>query len=188
MKSLATEKYCGAHPVGLSGKTGRLIFSKSFRLKHLLLILFLLPFLCEAQLKGKVVKVADGDSFTLLVNETQIKVRLHGIDCPEKGQDFSDAAKQALAEMIAGKEVEVKAIDTDRYGRTVGMVTIGNINVNEALLKKGLAWHYTAYDKNPAWAKLEADARLAKLNIWSKKDPMAPWEWRNKRKKINSRD
>lgn len=147
-----------------------------------LVFLFLLSFttLQAQQLEGKVVKVADGDTFTMLVYKEQIKIRLHGIDCPEKSQDFGNVAKTFLSDMVAGKLVKVKKMDTDRYGRTIGMVFIEGKNVNEELLRAGLAWHYKYYDKNPEWDKLEEDARVAKSGLWSMADPVAPWEWRKR--------
>lgn len=131
-----------------------------------------------SQLVGKVTAIADGDTFTMLVNNEQIRVRLHGIDCPERGQDFSTVARQFLAEMIFEKEVTVKEVDTDRYGRTIGMVIIGGKNVNEELLKAGLAWHYKRYDQNPNWEKFEERARNEKKGIWSQPNPIPPWEFR----------
>lgn len=147
-----------------------------------LVFLFLLSFttLQAQQLEGKVVKVADGDTFTMLVYKEQIKIRLHGIDCPEKSQDFGNVAKTFLSDMVAGKLVKVKKMDTDRYGRTIGMVFIDGKNVNEELLRAGLAWHYKYYDKNPEWAKLEEEARSAKKGLWLMADPVAPWEWRKR--------
>jgi endonuclease YncB( thermonuclease family) len=133
-----------------------------------------------AQLSGKVVSVADGDTFTLLTAEKkQIRIRLHGIDCPEKKQDYGEKAKQFLADLVFQKVVTVIEMDTDRYGRTIGMVTINEANVNKALLKAGLAWHYKQYDKNPAWAKLEQEARQAKRGLWSQPNYIAPWDFRH---------
>lgn len=131
-----------------------------------------------AQLIGKVVSIADGDTFTMLVNNERIRIRLHGIDCPEKGQDFSNVAKDLLSNYVFGKTVTVKEMDTDRYGRTIGMVVIDSVNVNQKLLEAGLAWHYTQYDKNPAWAKLEREAKNKKLGLWSLPNPIAPWDYR----------
>ncbi|HCZ36919.1 MAG TPA: hypothetical protein DHV26_13440 [Cytophagales bacterium] len=137
------------------------------------------PTLSLAQLTGKVIAVADGDTFTLLQDNTQTRIRLHGIDCPEKGQDFSTVAKEFLSRLVFSKSVTVDVKDTDRYGRTIGIVHVhDSIVVNEALLKAGLAWHYRYYDKNPKWAKLEKAAREAKRNIWSLPDPVAPWDFR----------
>jgi micrococcal nuclease len=68
--------------------------------------------------------------------------------------------------------------NTDRYGRTIGMVTIDGVNVNEALLEAGLAWHYKTYDKNPDWAKLENQAKRDKRGLWVQPNPIPPWDWR----------
>ena len=136
-------------------------------------------------LSGKVVKIADGDTFTLLVKgNLQVKVRLHGIDCPENGQPFGNNAKQFISEKIFGKQIIVEIRQKDRYGRTVGIVlTDTGENLNELLLQKGLAWHYKMHDKNPEWAALEKRARENGIGLWSYKDSMAPWDWRkNKRK------
>jgi len=146
--------------------------------------LFLFPFVLLSltvfgQITGKVVSVADGDTFTLLTpDKHQIKIRLHGIDCPEKSQDFGMVAKKFLSDLIFDKQVSVQEKDTDRYGRIIGMVMIENVNVNEALLIAGLAWHYKYYDHNPQWALLEERARAAKKGLWVKADAIQPWEFR----------
>jgi len=141
-------------------------------------ILILFPIASFSQLTGKVVAIADGDTFTLLVNNQQIKIRLHGIDCPEKGQDFSKAAKDYLSDYVFDKVVNVRTMSKDRYRRTIGVVSIDGINFNEKLLEAGLAWHFKKYDKNPAWAKLEETARKNKRGLWVNANPVQPWEWR----------
>lgn len=147
------------------------------RLPIVLLLLFSFP--SYSQLKGKVVSISDGDTFTLLVDNEELRIRLHGIDCPEKGQDFSEVAKKFLSDYIFNKVVTVRRMDVDRYGRTIGMVvTVDGVNVNEKLLEAGLAWHYKKYDKNDAWAKLETSARVNKKGLWAQKNPIPPWEWR----------
>jgi len=147
--------------------------------RKLLVVVFLvLANNVYCQNSGQVVSIADGDTFTMLVNNEQIRIRLHGIDCPEKGQDFSNVAKEFLADYVFGKVVTVKEMDVDRYGRTIGMVTIDGVNVNEKLLEAGLAWHYKNYDRNPDWAKLEDQARRDKRGLWVQPNPIPPWEWR----------
>jgi endonuclease YncB( thermonuclease family) len=141
-------------------------------------LLLLFPLTSYSQLVGKVVAIADGDTFTMLVNNEQTKIRLHGIDCPEKAQDFGSVAKEFLSGYVFGKVVTVREMDIDRYGRTIGMVTIDGVNVNERMLEAGLAWHYKTYDKNPAWAKLEEEARKVKKGLWAQPNPIPPWEWR----------
>lgn len=114
----------------------------------------------------------------MLVNNEQIKIRLHGIDCPEKAQDFSNVATEFLSGYVFNKVVTVRKMDTDRYGRTIGMVTVDGVNVNEQLLEAGLAWHYKRYDNNPDWAKLEEQARKNKKGLWVQINAIPPWEWR----------
>lgn len=143
-----------------------------------LLFLVLIPIIGNAQLVGKVISIADGDTFTMLVNNQQIKIRLHGIDCPEKGQDFSIVAKEFLSSYVFEKVVTVQKMDIDRYGRTIGMVVIDGVNINEKLLAVGLAWHYKTYDKNPVWSKMEDDAKKSKKGLWLHPNPIPPWEWR----------
>lgn len=99
---------------------------------------------------GKVVRVADGDTVTLLDStNTQIRIRLYGIDCPENGQDFGNVAKKFTSDLCFSKIITVDVKDIDRYGRTVGVIWVQDtINVNLELLKAGLAWHYKYFDKS----------------------------------------
>jgi endonuclease YncB( thermonuclease family) len=151
--------------------------------RTIFLITSIWSFATTAQIQGKVVSIADGDTFTMLVDNEQVKVRLHGIDCPEKGQDFGKVAKEFLADYVFGKVVSVKYMDTDRYGRTIGMVVVGGVNLNEKLLEAGLAWHYKTYDKNPDWAKLEEQARRAKKGLWVQPNAVPPWDYRKMKNK-----
>ena len=96
---------------------------------------------------GKVVGISDGDTIKVLQNSKQVKIRLHGIDTPEKAQPFGKKAKQFTAKMVAGKIVDVKKTDTDRYGRTVAVITVNGKNLNESLVKSGFAWVYRKYCK-----------------------------------------
>lgn len=146
------------------------------------LVFAFIPFYACAQLEGKVIGISDGDTFTLLVDKETIKVRLHGIDCPEKKQDFGNVAKTFISDLVFGKMVSVKIMNKDRYGRTIGMVPINGLNVNEELLKAGLAWHFKRYDKNPVWAQLEEKAKEEKKGLWSLANPTSPWEYRKVKK------
>jgi len=135
-------------------------------------------FLLASSWEGKVVGISDGDTIKVLKNGTQVKVRLAAIDCPEKKQPYGNKAKQFTADMVGGKVVKVWETDTDRYGRIVGFVFVGDKNLNKELLSAGLAWHYKKYSRDPALAKLEFRARSAKRGLWSEPDPLPPWEWR----------
>jgi len=146
-----------------------------------LLLLLLLASPCFA-FQGKCVGIADGDTITVLTEDkTQHKIRLYGIDCPEKGQDFGHKAKQFTSDKVFGKTVEVEAIDKDRYGRTVGMVSIRGQSLNEELLRTGYAWVYTRYCKKPfcaQWGLLQQQARANKKGLWAHPNSVAPWDFR----------
>lgn len=144
----------------------------------------------EAANMGEVVRIADGDTFTLLMaGNMQVKVRLHGIDCPERAQPYGTAARKALGDMLEEHRVRIEEQDRDRYGRSVAIAyTDDGLNINETLLKNGFAWHYTDYDKNPEWDKLEASARNQRLGLWQEPNPTPPWEFRKvKRTKSKSK-
>lgn len=149
------------------------------------ILLFFLAGACvnTHYLSGEVVRVADGDTFTLLVEGQQHRIRLHGIDCPEKGQPYNRVATQLAKDLLASGRVKVQQMDIDRYDRVVGVVFINDtINLNERLLEAGLAWHYKSYDRNPEWAELESNARSAKRGLWLEPGAIAPWEWRKRQR------
>jgi micrococcal nuclease len=148
------------------------------------IILAILVSVSIAQAKtitGKVVGVADGDTITVLQDRTQYKIRLYGIDTPERGQDFGKRAKQFTSGMVFGKQVQVIQKDKDRYGRVVGMVYVGNTCVNEEIVRAGLAWVYDYYCKDSVcsqWRDLENQARQSSIGLWSHPDPIPPWDYR----------
>jgi endonuclease YncB( thermonuclease family) len=139
-----------------------------------------------------VVGVADGDTITVLRKkegfmgyfQTPIKIRLYGIDTPERGQAFGKKSKQFTSEMIYKKSVDVTEVTTDRYGRTVAIVFVNDQNLNEEIVRAGLAWVYTRYCDWPIcdkWKNLEAEAREAKRGLWADPDRIPPWEFRRKK-------
>jgi len=125
----------------------------------------------------------DGDNnLAWFKDGKQVKIRLASIDCPEKGQPYSKAAKKYTAKLAAGKVVTIWPTDTDRYGRTIAFVFVGSKDLNKELLKAGLAWHYKKYSRDPELAKLEFEAKSKKVGLWKEPNQIAPWEWRkNKR-------
>ena len=135
-------------------------------------------------ISGKVVKVIDGDTITILNSENkQIKIRLYGIDAPEKDQDCGKISRNYLSELVAGKTIDVNVINIDRYGRSVGRIKIDDKEVAEEMLKAGLAWVYTYYCKIPEceyWKELETQAKTAKVGLWSNPTAQEPWLWRKK--------
>lgn len=131
---------------------------------------------------GKVISIEDGDTITILSPEkVQTKIRLYGIDCPEKSQDFGNRAKKFTASLVARKTVRVVSYDIDKYGRTVGVVFVGSENVNEEILKAGLAWQYRKYCLESfcsEWLGYEAEAKNNRLGLWRDVSAIAPWDWR----------
>ena len=150
------------------------------------LVLILLPSLSLAW-SGMVVGVTDGDTIKVMgTHNKQVKIRLYGIDTPERGQAFGKKAKQFTSDMVFGKVVEVKVMDTDRYGRTVALVAVNKQILNEELLKAGYAWVYYQYCHEMichAWADYQFAAKLDKRGLWRDPDPIPPWEFRGKRRK-----
>lgn len=137
---------------------------------------------------GKVIGVTDGDTITVLVNNESIKVRLEGIDAPESGQSFGTKSKQALSEMVFGKQVTIKKTGEDRYGRTLGVVVVGDVDANAKMIQDGWAWHFKKYNDEDRLAKLEVEAREAKRGLWAEATPLAPWDYRARQKKPEKED
>ena len=150
-----------------------------------LTVLFLLltvPAFAE-ELRGKIVSIADGDTCTLLdASKVQHKIRLNGIDAPEKKQAFGTKAKEALGEKIHEKEVRVEWSKKDRYGRILGDVYLGDRHINREMIRDGMAWHYRQYSKSVELQREEDAARKAKRGLWSDKSPVPPWEFRKQEK------
>jgi len=151
------------------------------------LVLILLPSFSWAW-SGEVVGIMDGDTITVLNSKTikDVKIRLYGIDCPEKGQAFGKRAKQFTSKMVYGKVVEVKVMDTDRYGRTVALVAVNKQILNEELLKAGYAWVYYQYCHEMichAWADYQFAAKLDKRGLWHDPNSIPPWEFRRQKRK-----
>jgi len=139
------------------------------------------PLACAAEtLTGKVVKVADGDTLTILVDAERVKVRLAEIDAPERGQPWGRRAKQALTEMVAGHVVQVETKFNDRYGRRVGHVIYSGRDVNRELVREGHAWVYRQWLRDETLLDDEAHARAARAGLWSlpENERVPPWEWR----------
>jgi endonuclease YncB( thermonuclease family) len=136
-------------------------------------------------LVGRVVGVTDGDTIKILdASNTQHKIRLAGIDAPERKQPFGQASKKSLSDLVFGKEVVVEWTKLDRYKRIVGKVLVNDLDANLVQVKRGLAWHYKKYKKEQtsedveAYSQAESEAKTSELGLWVERDPIAPWEWR----------
>jgi endonuclease YncB( thermonuclease family) len=137
-------------------------------------------------LTGKVVAIADGDTLTILdESKTQHKIRLAGIDAPEKAQAFGNKARAALGEKVFQQSVRIDVIDVDRYRREVGRIYLGERFINLEMVADGLAWRYVTYDKPGEFTTAEADAREHRRGLWADPHPMAPWEWRKAKRQAS---
>jgi endonuclease YncB( thermonuclease family) len=148
------------------------------------LILVLISLLTvDETYKAKVIGVTSGDAIVVLLdNNKQVKVRLEGIDCPELKQEYGDSAKMATVALCFKKRVRVETVGLDHYGRTLAFVYVGDVCVNKELLRKGLAWHYVEFNSDPELAQLETEARNNKVGLWQQPEPIAPWDFRYKKK------
>ena len=149
---------------------------------YVLFLIVCISSYADQMINVKCVKVSDGDTITVLQWNKEYKVRLYGIDCPEKSQAYGKKAKQFTADKVFGKIVDVDIKDTDRYGRLVGIVHCELFSLNEELLKNGYAWHYKQYSKDSFYRRVfedwEAEARRKKVGLWADLNPQAPWEYR----------
>lgn len=108
----------------------------------------------------------------------QHKVRLQGIDAPERGQPFGTVARDRLAALTMGKAVAVHDDGRDKWGRTLGRIEVEGQDVNRQMVAEGLAWHYVRYSDDAGLAAAEREARAAGRGLWRDREPVPPWEWR----------
>ena len=144
----------------------------------ILALLLLIPATALAW-TGQVTKITDGDTFDVMRNGEEVTVRLYGIDCPEHDQPYGSEAETFLRERIGGERVQVKEVTIGHYGRIIGLVEGGSVNAE--LVRRGLGWVFDRYCDQPRcerWKELEARAREREVGLWSREDPIPPWEWR----------
>lgn len=134
---------------------------------------------------GRIVGVSDGDTVTLLTPErTQLRIRLTGIDAPEKAQAFGQRSRQHLSDLVFGKEVEADCPKTDRYGRSLCKIVVNGRDANLAQIEAGMAWFYRQYERDlrvadrRSYSQAEVMAKEARVGLWRDADPKPPWEWR----------
>lgn len=132
-------------------------------------------------------KITDSGYRVLNIQNDEIlgrkyRIRLRGIDAPENSMPYGKEAKEELTKIVQGKCLRVLVYGEDRYGRCVGDVYCNGIFVQEAMLKKGLAWHYVAYDKRLELANWENGARAKRVGLWAASNPEKPWDWRKDRR------
>lgn len=128
-------------------------------------------------------QIKDAGYNVLYINKKEIlarkyRIRLRGIDAPENAMPYGEEAKNELVKIVEGKCLRILIFDEDPYGRFVGDVYCNDNFVQKIMLKKGLAWHYTAYDKRPELAKWEKYAKEKRIGLWALENPEMPWKWR----------
>lgn len=154
----------------------------------LLIATLLVAFSAPAEtLSGRVVGVSDGDTVSVLdATNSQWKIRLMGIDAPEKNQAFGQRSKQHLSDLVFDKQVRIEYSKKDRYGRTIGKILVDGIDANLEQIKAGMAWHYKQYQKEQTssdrslYSEAEDRARVGHVGLWADSDPTPPWEFRHK--------
>jgi endonuclease YncB( thermonuclease family) len=135
-------------------------------------------------LTGKVLYISDGDTLKILTGSSKkMRIRLAGIDTPEKGQPYGKEAKQALSVLTLQKQVTIDVQTIDRYGRMVGLVYVQGLNVNSELVRQGMAWVYRRYTNDEKLYALEAKAKKEKRGLWSSNNFIEPWLWRRGERK-----
>lgn len=167
------------------------------RLRWLLLAgaLAFAPGLLAYELAAKVVGVLDGDTIDVLTPaKERVRIRLAGIDAPEKSQPFGNVAKQKLSDLVFGREVIVVWNKKDRYSRVVGKVLVNGADADLQMVASGLAWHYKKYAKEQStsdqfeYSVAEITAREQRLGLWNDRDPIAPWDYRGQQRHVHARE
>jgi endonuclease YncB( thermonuclease family) len=177
-------------------------FNINFSLATLTLVFCFSVFLSSVSaenLRGKVVKVADGDTLTLVdINGFSHRVRLAGIDAPEKNQYYGQESTKNLEWLVYNKGVTIEYSRHDRYGRIIGKIMVNQksdafcflidcirkVDVGLEQIKVGMAWHYKLYENEQTvedrnfFSSAEIMARKSKIGLWKDKDPIPPWKWR----------
>lgn len=160
-------------------------------MRDILIAVLLLTFqVCHADvIGGRVVGVVDGDTVDIVTpSNEQIRIRVMGIDAPEKAQAFGHRSKQKMSDLVYGKDARVEFTKRDRYGRIVGKVIVNGRDAGLGLIDAGLAWHYKKYafeqpyGDRDSYADAENNSRSSRIGLWADAEPIAPWDWRRRSK------
>ena len=164
------------------------MIKKFFQTSGVIFFSLVLSLSAWADFTGKVVKIADGDTITVLDHyKVQHRIRLTGIDAPERKQAFGSRSRQSLSKLVFSKTVIVKTNKRDRYGRVLGKILINGTDVNKEQIRRGMAWHGYLRDQTAAdriaYADVEKNARKEQRGLWVDPNPLPPWKWRKLKKK-----
>lgn len=130
---------------------------------------------------GKVIAIIDGDTYDILLDGNKtVRIRMEGIDAPEKGMPFYKKAKHYLAALSFGKNIRLEILDTDSRGRKIAFSYLEDgTELSHEMIKAGFAWHFKKYNHDSDLAELELKARELKIGLWADKSPMPPWKNRS---------
>ncbi len=140
----------------------------------------------EKEFSARVIAVLDGDTVLILRKAAGqragglMKIRLAEIDAPERDQAYGKASRSSLQEMVWHRQVLVRPLAVDKYGRTVAQLEVNGMKVNEEMVRLGLAWEYSNYHSDRRYIAMEQQARQAKRGLWAQRDPVPPWDWRKR--------
>jgi endonuclease YncB( thermonuclease family) len=161
------------------------MLSKTIRITLIFILIIAHGYAWGATLTGRVVRITDGDTLVVLdSSNAQHKIRLAGIDAPERGQAYGTKSKEHLSDSVAGKFVVVEYEKRDRYERILGKVLLSGEDMNLEQIKAGLAWHYKKYQNEQTtadrvkYSDTEREARMARRGLWHDDNPMPPWDYR----------
>lgn len=130
-------------------------------------------------------KVIDGDTYHINLNGEKIKIRIEGIDAPEKGMPYYKESKEFLKRLSLGKKIKFIQSSKDRYGRIIAKTYLeDNRELGREMIKNGLAWHFKKYSQDTSLSRLEIEAKNKHLGLWKDANPIAPWEFRKKQKNL----
>jgi micrococcal nuclease len=160
----------------------------------LLVSIFLLVHRANSQIRigssfnAKVVAIIDGDTYDVVHNNTKFRVRMNGIDAPERSMPYYSVAKQYLSNAIFGKLVNVQVLKLDRNKRLIAHTFLNGIDISASMLQAGMAWHFAKYYPSRTYAQLRQKAKLGRLGLWAQPNAIAPWDYRKvkKQKRVNS--
>lgn len=140
-------------------------------------------------IEGRVVAVVDGDTIEVVdASNTLTRIRIRGIDAPEKAQAFGSASKQQMSSLVFNRDVRVFWQEKDRYGRTLGRVDVDGHDVGLQMVQAGMAWHFKRYENSQppeeriVYANAELEARQSKTGLWADTSPVAPWDYRKSKR------
>jgi len=124
----------------------------------------------------------DGDTIEVLHNQRPERIRLSGIDCPEKGQAYGNNAKIATSELVFGKDVTLQTHGYDKYKRTLADVLLPDgMSLNQEFVKQGWCWWFRKYAPgDTVLEQIEREAREERKGLWADPRPVPPWEWRKR--------